>query len=159
MNTSFHPRGLYFEDFTLGDEMTSAGRTITEADIVNFAGLTGDFTQLHTNAEAARQGPFGQRVAHGLLGLAIASGLLVQLGYLEGTLLAFRELTWRFSLPVYIGDTLRASSRVAELKPLRRLGAGAVTFSVELLNQQDQVVQSGRWLVLVACKSSVDVHN
>ncbi len=159
MNAIFHPRGLYFEDFSLGDEITSAGRTITEADIVNFAGLTGDFTQLHMNVEAARQGPFGQRVAHGLLGLAIASGLLVQLGYLEGTLLAFRELTWRFSLPVYIGDTLRASSRVAELKPLRRLGAGAVTFSVELLNQQDQVVQSGRWLVLVACKSSVDVHN
>ncbi len=153
MNAIFHPRGLYFEDFSLGDVITSAGRTITEADIVNFAGLTGDFTQLHTNVEAARQGPFGQRVAHGLLGLAIASGMLVQLGYLEGTLLAFRELSWRFSLPVYIGDTLRASSKVAELKPLRRLGAGAVTFGVELLNQQDQVVQSGRWMVLVACKA------
>ncbi len=159
MNTSFHPRGLYFEDFSLGLTVTSAGRTITEADIVNFAGLTGDFTQLHTDVEAAHQGPFGQRVAHGLLGLAVASGLLVQLGYLEGTLLAFRELTWRFSLPVYIGDTLRASSKVAELKPLRRLGAGAVTFSVELFNQQDQVVQSGRWLVLVMCKNSAELHS
>ncbi len=156
MSTSFLPRGLYFEDFSLGDVITSTGRTITEADIVNFAGLTGDFTQLHTNVEAARQGPFGQRVAHGLLGLAVASGLLVQLGYLEGTLLAFRELTWRFSLPVYIGDTLHARSSVAELRPLRRLGAGAVTFNVELLNQQEQVVQSGRWMVLVAFKAAGD---
>ncbi len=94
--------------------------------------------------------------SHGLLGLAVANGLLVQLGYLEGTLLAFRELTWRFSLPVYIGDTLHARSTVAELKPLQRLGAGAVTFSVELLNQQEQVVQSGRWMALVAFKAASD---
>ncbi len=147
-------RGKYFEDFSLGEETTSAGRTITEADIVNFAGLSGDFTQLHTNAEYARQGPFGQRIAHGLLGLTVASGLMAQPGYLEGTVQAFREMDWKFSLPVFIGDTLHARSTVAELKLLRRLGAGAVTFSVELLNQQDQVVQSGRWVVLVTSREA-----
>ncbi len=154
MPTTFLPRGKHFEDFNLGDEITSAGRTITEADIVNFAGLSGDFTQLHTNVEFARQGVYGQRVAHGLLGLAIASGLLAQLGYLEGTILAFRELSWKFSLPVFIGDTLHARSTVAGLKPLQRLKAGVVTFTIEVLNQQDQTVQSGQWVLLVASKEA-----
>ena len=76
MPNTFSPHGKHFEDFTLGDVATSAGRTITETDNVNFAGLSGDFTQLHTNVEAARQGPFGQRVAHGLLGLAVANALV-----------------------------------------------------------------------------------
>ncbi len=149
MNT-FLPRGKYFEDFSLGEAITSAGRTITEADIVNYAGLSGDFTQLHTNVEFARQGPYGQRIAHGLLGLVVANGLLVKLGYLEGTVLAFRELSWKFSLPVYIGDTLCATSTVAELRPLRRSNGGLVTFQIEVTNQKDQVVQSGRWVALMA---------
>jgi len=155
MSTTFLPRGKYFEDFNLGDMITSAGRTITEADIVNFAGLSGDFTQLHTNSEFARQGPYGgQRVAHGLLGLAVTSGLLAQLGYLEGTVLAFRELSWKFSLPVFIGDTLHARSTVAGLKPLHRLKAGVITLAIEVFNQQEQVVQSGQWVLLVASKDA-----
>ncbi len=155
MSNTFLPRGKYFEDFSLGDVTTSAGRTITEADIVNFAGLSGDFTQLHTNSEYARQGPYGgQRVAHGLLGLAVASGLLAQLGYLEGTVLAFRELSWKFSLPVYIGDTLHARSTVTGIKPMRRSSAGVITFAIEVLNQRDQVVQSGQWVLLVASKGA-----
>lgn len=153
-NTS--SRGKFFEDFTPGDVATSAGRTITEADIVNFAGLSGDFTQLHTNAEAARQGPFGQRVAHGLLVLSVASGLLAQLGYLEGTVLAFRELAWKFSLPVFIGDTLHARSTVAELKPAPRLGGGLVTFDIEVINQENRLVQSGKWVVLVSSRAAAE---
>ena len=148
------PRGKHFEEFTLGDVAISAGRTITEADIVNFAGLSGDFTQLHTNVEAARQGPYGQRVAHGLLGVAVASGLLAQLGYLEGTVLAFRELVWKFSLPVFIGDTVHARSSVAELKPTPRLGGGLVTFDIEVTNQENRVVQSGKWVVLVSSREA-----
>ncbi len=155
MSTIFLPRGKYFEDFSLGDVITSAGRTITETDIVNFAGLSGDFTQLHTNSEFARQGPYGgQRVAHGLLGLAVASGLLAQLGYLEGTVLAFRELTWKFSLPVFIGDTLHARSTVAGLKPMVRSKAGVVTLAIEIFNQREQAVQSGQWVLLVASKDA-----
>lgn len=152
MAAGYTPRGHYFEEFSVGDTFTSAARTVTEADIVNFAGLTGDFTLLHTDAEYARQSIYGQRVAHGLLGLSIASGLMAQSGLLEGTIMAFRELSWKFSLPVFIGDTIHAQSRVSEVKPLRRMGGGAVMFEVEVVNQDGKTVQSGQWMVLVAAK-------
>ena len=99
------------------------------------------FNQIHTDAEFARQGVFGQRVAHGLLGLAVATGLAAHLGFIEGTVLAFRELTWKFSLPIFFGDTIHVKASVANLKPMRRLGGGAVTFDVQVINQQDKVVQ------------------
>jgi acyl dehydratase len=152
MTNAYALRGRYFEEFALGDTVVSAGRTITEADIVNFAGLAGDYTQIHTNAEFARQGMFGQRVAHGLLLISIASGLLAQLGFMEGTVLAFRELTWKFSLPVFIGDTIHVHATVANLKALRRLGGGAVTFDIQLINQEDKTIQSGQWTLLIASK-------
>ena len=153
MTNTYISRGRYFEEFALGDTVVSAGRTITEADIVNFAGLSGDYTQIHTNAEFARQGLFGQRVAHGLLLMAIASGLLAQLGLIEGTVLAFRELTWKFSLPVFIGDTIHIQATVANLKALRRLGGGAVTLDVQIVNQEGKMVQSGQWTLLIAGKA------
>jgi len=144
------PKGLYFEEFQVGQSITSQGRTVTEADVVAFAALSGDWNPMHTDAEFAARHPFGQRVAHGLLGLAIASGLAVRLGFLEETVLAFRELgEWKFSLPIYLGDTVRLRATVAELKAMGRLGGGLVTFKVELLNQKDEVVQRGTWSVLV----------
>lgn len=152
MPETFTPRGRYFEEFQVGETVVSAGRTITEADVVNFAGLSGDYTQIHTDAEFARQGMFGQRVAHGLLGLSIASGLTAQLGFIEGTVLAFRELTWKFSLPTFIGDTIHIKATVAKLKAMRRLGGGAVTFDIRVINQEDKVVQRGTWVVLIASK-------
>jgi acyl dehydratase len=85
-----------------------------------------------------------------LLGLAVASGLLAQLGFIEGTVLALREMTWKLRQPVYIDDTIRAVAAVSDLKPLRRLGGGAVTLSVEVINQDDKVVQRGTWVVLIA---------
>ena len=139
--------------FKIGDAVVSAGRTITEADIVNFAGVAGDSTQIHLNAERARQGPFGQRVAHGMLGLSAATGLLAQLRFIEETILAFRELTWKFSLPIFIGDTIHAQAEVAELKALPRLGGGLVSFTVLLINQGDQFVQSGKWVLLIASRT------
>ena len=143
-------RGLYFEDFNIGDSVTSAGRTVTEADVVGFAALSGDWNAIHVDAEYAKQGPFGQRVAHGLLGLSIASGLAVQLGFMRETVLAFREIgEWKFSLPIYLGDTIHMRATVVETKPMARLGGGMVTFKVELLNQEDNVVQRGTWTVLV----------
>lgn len=143
-------QGLYFDEFALGQSITSAGRTVTEADVVAFASLSGDWNSIHTDAEYARQAPFGQRVAHGLLGLSIASGLATRLGFMEGTVLAFRELgEWKFSLPIYLNDTIRLRATVSELKAMARLGGGLVTFKVELLNQKDEVVQRGTWSVLV----------
>jgi len=142
--------GLYFEEFEVGQSITSAGRTVTEVDVVAFAALSSDWNAIHTDAEYAAQHPFGRRVAHGLLGLSIASGLAVRLGFMEETVLAFREIgSWKFSLPIYLGDTIRVRAAVAETKPMRRLGGGLVTFKVEILNQDDKVVQRGTWGVLV----------
>ena len=152
MTETTHPRGSYFEEFTLGATHSSAVRTILEADLFAFSELTGDHNPLHLDAEFASKSVFGQRIAQGLLGLSIASGLLTQLGFIEGTLLAFRELTWKFSLPIFIGDTIRASARVTDLRALAKLGGGAVTFDVEVLNQRGERVQSGQWMVLVASK-------
>jgi len=141
-------RGLYFEDFELGDEMTTQGRTITEADVVAFAALSGDWNPLHTDAEYAKTTMFGQRVAHGLLALSIASGLAVRLGFMEETVLAFRELTWKFSRPVVIGDTVRVRATVHQRKAMPRLEGGAVVFDIAVLNQRDEVVEHGQWTVL-----------
>jgi 3-hydroxybutyryl-CoA dehydratase len=142
--------GLYFEEFEVGQSITSVGRTVTEADVVAFASLSSDWSTIHTDAEYAAQHPFGQRVAHGLLGLAIASGLAVRMGFLEGTVLAFREIgSWKFSLPTFFGDTIRVRATVIETKPMRRLGGGLVTLKVEILNQDDKIAQRGTWGVLV----------
>ena len=146
-------RGLYFEEFNVGDEITSPGRTITEADIVAFAALTGDWNQIHTDAEYARQTPFGERIAHGLLGLSVASGLAVRLGFMEETVIAFMKVgEWQFRAPIRIGDTIRVRATVEETRPMRRLGGGYVTFRVALLNQRDETVQRGTWTILVKFK-------
>jgi 3-hydroxybutyryl-CoA dehydratase len=146
-------RGRYFEEFAVGQTYTSVGRTITEHDVMTFAGLSGDYNQIHTDAEFAKLTPYGQRIAHGLLGLAIASGLAMRTGILEGTVLAFREIeAWKFTKPVYIGDTLKVELEVLDTKPLPRLGGGMITIQVDMLNQRDESVMKGKWSVLVASK-------
>ena len=147
------PKGLYFEEFAAGQTITSPGRTITEADIVGFAALTGDWSSIHSDAVYAANHPLGQRVAHGLLGTSIAVSLAVRMGFLEDTLLAFREISdWKFSLPIFIGDSIHMRAAVTETKPVRRLGGGLVTLEVEILNQEDKIVQRGFWSVLVKGK-------
>ncbi len=143
-------RGLYFEEFSVGQKIVTAARTIGEADVTAFAGLSGDFNQIHTDAEYARHTPFGQRVAHGMLSMAIVSGLAVQTGVMAGTVIAFREIgEWKFSRPVFLGDTIHAVLEVISTKPLARLGGGAVEIQLGVLNQKDDVVMSGRWTVLI----------
>ena len=149
---SFRPRGRYFEEFELGHTVVSAGRTITETDVVNFAGLSGDYNQIHTDAEYARGTFFGRRVAHGLLVLSIATGLAAQLGFIEGTVIAFRELTWKFSRPVFIGDTVHLQAKVTGLKPLPRLGGGAVILQAAVINQDGDTVARGLWNALIATR-------
>lgn len=151
--SSYRPRGRFFEEFEVGQTVVTAGRTITEGDIVRFAGLSGDFNQIHTDAAYASQGMFGGRIAHGLLVLSVASGLAVQTGIIEGTVLAFRELEWKFSRPVMIGDTVRAQIEVEDTKALPRLGGGNVVMKVNVLNQKDEIVHRGRWIMLVKSKS------
>ena len=145
--------GLYFEEFTVGRKIVTVGRTIAESDIFTFAGLSGDFNQIHTDAEFAKTTPFGQRVAHGLLGVAITSGLAMRTGVLEGTVIAFREISeWKFIKPVFIGDTIHAELTVTETKSLPRLGGGSVTIVFDVQNQKNETVMKGTWVVLVASK-------
>ena len=132
--------GLYFEDFESGEPVTSRGRTITEADIVAFAGLTGDYIELHTNEEYARQTRFGRRIAHGALIFGVSVGLSTRMNLLDDTVLAFAGVDkLRFTGPVFIGDTIHVTKRVIERK---ELGAnqGAVVFETRVLNQRDELV-------------------
>lgn len=145
--------GLYFDEFDVGQQIISTGRTITESDICLFAGLSGDFNQLHTDEEYSKKSMFGRRVAHGMLILAIASGLAMRTGVLEGTTLAFREISeWKFSKPVFIGDTIHVVMKVIEKKEMRRIGGGEISVQINVINQHDEMVMKGIWNVLVAAK-------
>ncbi len=147
--------GLYFEEFSVGQTIETVGRTLSEDAIFTFAGLTGDYNQIHTDAEFSRRTQFGQRIAHGLLGLSIAVGLIMRTGKLEGTVLAFREINeWKFVKPYFIGDTVHAVLRITEIKALPRIGAGALTAQVEARNQNDEVCQRGLLNLLVLSKPS-----
>ncbi len=148
--TEHGPRGLYFEEFEVGAKMVTRGRTITEADLVQFAGLTGDYNPMHTDAEYAKGSFMGQRVAHGMLTLSYAVGQAYQLGILEKTVLGFRGLDMKFSVPVYIGDTIRAELTVMQKKEAKRLGGGTVTLEMRILNQEDKAVQKGTLTLLMA---------
>jgi 3-hydroxybutyryl-CoA dehydratase len=148
-------RGLYFEEFEVGQQIITSGRTITESDLVAFAGLSGDYNQIHTDAEFSKNTPYGQRVAHGLLGLSIASGLAMRTGVLEGTVLAFREINeWKFVKPVFIGDSVHVEMEIKETKALPRIGAGSILITVELKNQDKEAVMKGEWTVLVLSNAS-----
>ena len=149
---AYRPRGLYFEEFEIGQIMLTVGRTITEADVVNFAGLSGDYNRIHTDAVYAAQDTFGQRVAHGLLVQSVATGLAVQSGIIEGTVLAFRELSCKFSLPVFLGDTIHVKIEITDTKAFRRLGGGNMTMKYSVINQDDKVVQRGDWVMLIKSK-------
>jgi acyl dehydratase len=131
-----------FEDIAVGDEYESPGRTVTEADIVIFAGLSGDYNVLHTDAEHMKSSIFGERIAHGLLGLSIQHGLLRRSmnAHPEERFVA---LKWKFKGPIKIGDTLHVRARVVALTDADEPGWGRVTMERLVLNQHGQVVQQG----------------
>ncbi|MBI5033006.1 MAG: MaoC family dehydratase N-terminal domain-containing protein [Chloroflexi bacterium] len=151
--TDTRPRGLYFEEMQVGNELSSQGRTITETDLVSFAGLTGDTNPMHTDAEYAKTTQFGERVAHGMLGLSYAVGLAWQLGFMIGTVIAFTGLEWKFKAPVKIGDTIHMTAKVKQTKEMKAVGGGFVVFEVRLFNQRDEVTGQGEWTVLVKSKA------
>ncbi len=144
-----HPAARYFQDFEIGDKIVTQGRTITEADIVAFAGISGDYNPLHMDAESTRDGLFGERVAHGLLGLSVASGLAWQLGVMAGTVEAFMSLEWKFRAPIKIGDTIRVEAEITQRKAMPSAGGGIVTLNVVVKNQRDETAQKGQWTVMV----------
>lgn len=130
----------YFEDFALESVSTSRGRTITEADIVNFAGISGDFVELHVNEVYAAKGPFGRRIAHGALIFSISTGLSVQLNQIQETVIAFYGVDkLRFTRPVFIGDTIHVVKKVVG-KDQKDGDRGVVTFKTTVLNQFNEPV-------------------
>jgi acyl dehydratase len=145
----YQPRGRFFEDFAVREVLVSARRTITEADVARFAGLSGDFNPLHTDEVYGQTTPFGTRIAHGLLVVAIGSGLVNQAGWFEGTTLALLEMTTRFVRPVHFGDTVHQRLEVVEQKESSRPDRGVVTFAVTILNQRGEAVVEGQHVVLL----------
>lgn len=149
-------RGRYFEDFVIGEEIETASRTITEADVLTFAHLSGDTNPLHIDPEYARTTIFGERIAHGLLGLSVASGLAWQTGLMEGTAEAFISLDWKFRAPIRLGDTVRVRMVATQKREMPHLNGGFVTIAAEMLNQRDEVVQKGTWTVLVRSRPKAE---
>lgn len=135
----------YFEDWAVGDQVTTPARTITETDIVQFAQLTGDWNPIHTDAEFAQASPYGERLAHGLLGLTFAIGLLDRTGVFSGSAIANLGIEeWRFTGPVKIGDTLHVVMTIADLRLTSDGKRGIAARRFEVRNQRDEVVQEGR---------------
>ena len=145
---SFTPNHLYFDDVEVGQQWESLGRTITEADIVNFAGISGDFNPIHVDHEFARSTPFRRPIAHGLLVQAIGSGLGIYAPQMR-TLAIQSIREWHFREPVFVGDTIRARSQVLS-KELRGRGRrGVITWQRHIVNQEGKVVQEGISVTIV----------
>jgi len=144
----------YWEDFSPEDEWISPGRTVTEADITLFSGLSGDFNRPHTDEEYAKKTPFKKRIAQGTLGLIISQGLTTRVpDYMQGvTFGALLNLNWDFKKPIFIGDTLTLKMRVLEKKETKSLDRGILTFERKLINQRDETVQIGTVTLLVGRK-------
>ncbi|MED1919251.1 MaoC/PaaZ C-terminal domain-containing protein [Bacillus thuringiensis] len=147
---------LYFEDFEVGTCFTSPARTITEADVVNFAGLSGDYNALHVDAEYAKSTIYGERIAHGLLGLAVSSGLFTRTELnrrMAPSLLALLGIqTWRFLGPLKIGDTIHLEVEIVEKEETSKSDRGIVFFKRKMLNQRGEVVQEGTTPMLIRRK-------
>ncbi len=140
--------GKYYDEIALGEERLSPRVTVTEGHILAYAGVSGDFSPLHMDEEYARSTEFGQRIAHGLMGLSLVDGLKVQSAFFQdGIALGWN---WRFRRPIRIGDTLQARLRIAEMRvPRSRPHMGIVHVEVTLLNQRGEVVQEGEHQLMV----------
>ena len=145
--------GYRYEDLFVGMRFRSPGRTITDADLVAFAGLTGDYSELHTSDVYAQSSQFGRKVAHGMLGLAYAHGLMwARTGELRETAVAFLGIdSWKFVGPVFVGDTIFVDYELAELRDSRSRPTQAIaTFDVKVVKQDGSTVQQGRKALLVS---------
>jgi acyl dehydratase len=135
--------GRLFDEFTVGQRFETPGRTITEADIVAFSGLTGDYNPVHTDETFAATTDFGSRIAHGPMGIGIAFGLASRLDLIDGTVVALLGVTWDFKAPMRPGDTIRALIGVAGKRPVKNPSLGLIELAIELVSQRDEILQSG----------------
>jgi acyl dehydratase len=150
------PRGRYFDDFSVGEALVTSRRTITEADVVNFAGLSGDFNPLHTDEVYGQSTPFGGRIAHGMLVVSVGTGLVNQAGWFVGTTLALLEISRKFVGAVKPGDTVHVAMDVASARQSSRGDRGIVTFNTRIVNQRAETVIEGQEVVLLRRRPSVD---
>ncbi len=146
---AYHAGGLSYDELSVRDRFVSQGRTVTEADVVAFAGLSGDYNPLHTNAEFGKSSPFGERIAHGMLVASIGTGLANQMGVLEGTTLALMEQVIRYKGPVRFGDTIHLELIVKEKKETSKPDRGVVIFDTPIINQEGQTVIDMEWTLLM----------
>lgn len=145
--------GFRYADLYVGMAFRSPGRTITDADLVGFAGLTGDFSELHTSEVYAKNSQFGRRVAHGMLGLAYAHGLMwARTGELRETAVAFLGINdWKFIEPIFVGDTIFVNYQISELRDSKSRPTQAIAiFDVSIVDQNDRIVQRGSKALLVS---------
>jgi len=150
---SYVPKGKYFDEFEPGATFSTAARTLTEADIVNFAGLSGDFNPLHTDETFASTTPFGTRIAHGMLVAAVATGLANQSGLFEGTTIALLSQTIRYQGATKPGDTIHLELTVHEKRESKKLDRGIITFATTVFNQQNDALLEGEWTLMMRRKS------
>lgn len=149
-------RGKCIEDFEVGQVDISKGRTITETDVVTFSWVSGDVNPMHTDAEHSARSPIGQRIAHGALGLSVATGLSATIGYLDGTAVAALGVDeWRFLRPILFNDTVRLRATVVSARPTSKPDRGVLVRRMELLNQRDEVVQVGLMTTMVLTRAGL----
>lgn len=144
----------YYEDFEIGQVFVTASRTITDVQVAQWAALSGDFNELHMSETYARQSPFGRRIAHGPVGLAVASGMGNSL-WEEGGRAAL-SLSWQFKAPIAIGDTIHCEVEVLRKQPTRSRRGGSADFAVRVINQNDEVVQTGEKSLLFYPRPDID---
>ncbi|GMR11308.1 MAG: MaoC/PaaZ C-terminal domain-containing protein [Anaerolineae bacterium] len=148
-------RGLTFDQFEVGDTYVSQSRTVTEADVVAFAGLSGDFNPLHTDALFASETPFGERIAHGMLIASMATGMSNWTGVFEGTTIALMEQVIRYKGAVKLGDTIHLELAVAAKKETSKSDRGVVTFDTLVINQEGTTVIEGQWVLMMRREGQV----
>ncbi len=145
-----YPKGKFFEEFEEGEEFQTVGRTITESDVLNFSGVSGDFNPLHLDEEFAKNSPFKTRVPHGLCIMSIATGLIDRLGVISCTALACLDISWKFFKPVLIGDSIGVVMKVLEKREGKKGDRGLITFEMAVRNQRKETVETGMWTLMMA---------
>jgi len=145
-------RGLFYEEFEVGATYDTQARTITEADVVNFAGISGDFNPIHTDAETAKKTPFGERIAHGMLVVAASTGMANMTGLMEGTTIALMEQNIQYKAPVKFGDTVHLQFEVIEKRETSKPDRGIVKLAAKIFNQRDELVVDMVWTQMMRRK-------
>jgi len=145
---------LFYDDLKHKDEFITRGRTISDSVVTNYAGVSGDFGDIHLDREIGKTTIFGKNIAHGLCVLSVASGLVVQTGILNKTIAFYGIQNWSFTKPVFFDDTIKVKILVLDKKESSRKDRGLIVFGINILNQRDEVVQRGEWSVMLSRRTN-----